>query len=376
MKSRDEVEYAHFTLWKPALAHRTQSHSSVNHSSAVEAAFLHAWYGKKRWVWWLLPIALVYWGITLLRRYYLTSFCQTSMSVPVVVVGNITLGGTGKTPFLITLIKKLQAAGFNPGVITRGYGGNPPTSTYILDESSTAAMSGDEPLSIYERTGAMVCVDRDRVAAGRALIARGCDILLSDDGLQQYRLARDIEIVLIDGQRGLGNGMCLPVGPLREMPTRLKKADLIVLNSPNSNYLDEFSSHSPYVMAMQPNRFVKINTRETLSLDYFRGHDVIAVAGIGNPLRFKNTLDSLEIKSQLRAFSDHHDFQAADFLGTDNIPVIMTEKDAVKCKSFAQDNWFYLEVSGVLEEKFWRVFEKKLNSIISVVPDEQSIFKK
>lgn len=347
------------------MATSTQSQGVAHQKATLESLFLSAWYERKLWVWLLLPLALLYWGISSFRRWYLTAFRQTRLDVPVVVVGNITLGGTGKTPFLIELVKRLQAAGFNPGVISRGYGGRPPTSPYVLDETTTANLSGDEPLTIYKRTGAEVCVSRDRVAAGRALIERGCDILLSDDGLQQYRLGRDIEIVLIDGQRRLGNRMCIPVGPLREFPSRLNRVDFILLNSPTVECVNEFQQIPSHIMNIKPARFVQINSQMSISLAHFKDQEVMAVAGIGNPSRFKSTLNTLGIKSELRVFGDHHDFTLSDFEADVAVPVVMTEKDAVKCESFARDNWYYLEVDAAIDEDFWASLQSKINSLVT-----------
>lgn len=326
--------------------------------SRVSQALLDAWYGKRRWVLALAPVALIYGLLTGLRRLYLVWLRQVKLPVPVVVVGNISLGGTGKTPFLISLIAQLRAAGWRPGVVSRGYGGHPPHLPYLLDETSGAADSGDEPLSIYQRTGAPVCVDRDRVAAARRLVNEGCDIILSDDGLQHYRLGRDLELVLIDGVRGLGNGYLLPMGPLRECPRRLRGVDGVILNSPSAAQTQAFADLNPTEMRIAPTRLVQITTGASVPMSLLQaplaGMAWQAVAGIGNPARFAMTLATLGCHAPLIDFPDHHAFTPADFDFAENAPVVMTEKDAVKCRAFARDNWYYLEVNATCPEAFWQ----------------------
>lgn len=209
--------------------------SSINKTNPQDS-WLDAWYGTRRWTLWLLPVMWLFIALSVLRRFFILRYRQKRLPTPVVVVGNISVGGTGKTPLIIAMVKWLQQRGYTPGVISRGYGGKAPVYPYLLTAQSTVTEAGDEPLAIFQQTGAAVVVGSDRIASGKVLEDEGCDILLSDDGLQHYRLGRDIEIAVVDGARGLGNGWRLPVGPLREPASRLKTVDWVVVNSPAENF--------------------------------------------------------------------------------------------------------------------------------------------
>jgi len=301
-------------------------------------------------------------ALSVLRRFFILRYRQKRLPTPVVVVGNISVGGTGKTPLIIAMVKWLQQRGYTPGVISRGYGGKAPVYPYLLTAQSTVTEAGDEPLAIFQQTGVAVVVGSDRIASGKVLEDEGCDILLSDDGLQHYRLGRDIEIAVVDGVRGLGNGWRLPVGPLREPASRLKTVDWVVVNSPAENFaLPAANGEALFYVSMQikPGELIQLKTGTPISRSELPD-DVNAVAGIGNPERFANTLRELGFVPLLHAFPDHFVF-AADHLDFKNsLPVIMTEKDAVKCRAFARDNWFYLPVSAELPDSFWQAFEQKL----------------
>ena len=342
-------------------------------STHSQDPWLAAWYGKSVWTFLLLPLSWIFIGLANLRRYWIVRYTQKTLVTPVIVVGNISVGGTGKTPLLISLVKWLQKQGFNPGVISRGYGGKASQYPYLLDATSTAAEAGDEPISIYQQTGCAVCVGPDRIAAARLLEDQSCDILVSDDGLQHYRLGRDIEIAVVDGQRGLGNGWRLPVGPLREPKSRLKTVDWVVVNSPSENYklpgLDELFYVPMQIIARD---LIHLQTGEKKSLKEFSETPVNAVAGIGNPQRFLNTLSELGMNAQLHAFPDHHAYVADDLSFTNNWPVVMTEKDAVKCHAFAQPHWFYLPIHASLPDSFWLALQQKLARICE---QKKSIFK-
>ena len=342
-------------------------------SAHSQDPWLAAWYGKSRWTLLLLPVMLVFVGLANLRRYWIVRYTQKKLITPVVVVGNISVGGTGKTPLLISLVKWLQQQGFNPGVISRGYGGKADTYPYLLDATSTAAEAGDEPVTIYQQTGCAVCVGGDRIASARLLEDQNCDVLVSDDGLQHYRLGRDIEIAVVDGQRGLGNGWRLPVGPLREPKSRLKTVDWVVVNSPSADFILPGLRDLFYVpMKINAQNLINLQTGKTISASEFNGAPVNAVAGIGNPQRFHNTLTELGISAELHAFPDHHAYSATDLQFANNWPVIMTEKDAVKCQSFAQPNWFYLPISASLPDSFWLALQQKLERVYE---QKKSIFK-
>lgn len=329
--------------------------------------WLNAWYGKRTWIFVLLPLMWLFRLIASLRRFYLCRFAQQTLSVPVVVVGNISVGGTGKTPLLIALVKHLQHQGWTPGVISRGYGGQAAQYPLVLNENTRVDESGDEPLSIFQQTGCAVCVDADRVTAARTLEKIGCNILLSDDGLQHYRLGRTLEIVVIDGQRGLGNGFCLPVGPLREPASRLQSADFVVVNSAAQPL--SLPVKKTYGMRIVPQAWHSLVDDQSYPLDHLapltvdstpEENRVNAVAGIGNPKRFYRTLNELGLHPVEHDFPDHHAYQKNDFSFAECLPVVMTAKDAVKCQTFAEADWFYLAVGADLPEDFWRDFDARI----------------
>jgi len=320
-----------------------------------------------------MPLLVIFVLIASFRRYWILRYTQKRLVTPVIVVGNISVGGTGKTPLLIALVKWLQQQGFNPGVMSRGYGGKASHYPYLLNAASTAVEAGDEPITIYQQTGCSVCVGADRVAVAKILEDENCDILLSDDGLQHYRLGRDIEIVVVDGQRGLGNGWRLPVGPLRESASRLKTVDWVIVNSPDDNFVLPGLEDLFYVpMQICAQELVNLQSGEKISAAEFGSVQVNAVAGIGNPQRFHNTLTQLGIAAELHAFPDHHAYTASDFQFANNFPVVMTEKDAVKCREFAQPQWFYLPISASLPDSFWLGFQQKLERICA---QKKTLFK-
>lgn len=339
---------------------QTQTDRHANEIDSWQAA----WYGNRRWSFWLLPLTGLFILLSALRRYILLKWQQTSLATPVIVVGNISVGGTGKTPLLITLVKWLQAQGYTPGIVSRGYGGKAEAYPYLLTADSTAAQAGDEPVTIYQQTGCAVCVGSDRLAAARVLEDQGCDLLLSDDGLQHYRLGRDIEIAVVDGQRGVGNGWRLPVGPLREPLSRLSTVDWVVVNSPAPHFeLTGLADLYFIPMQIHARALVNLVTGDTYEIASLSAQPVNAVAGIGNPQRFINTLSEAGITSHLHAFPDHHAYSASD-LKFDNVwPVVMTEKDAVKCKDFAQPNWYYLSINASLPDAFWPAFAQRITRV-------------
>ncbi|ACE82908.1 tetraacyldisaccharide 4'-kinase [Cellvibrio japonicus Ueda107] len=338
--------------------------STSSSTSSRQQAWLDAWYGQRRWTLWLLPLMWIFVALSRFRRWWILRYQQVNLPTPLIVVGNISVGGTGKTPLLIALVKHFQAQGYNPGVISRGYGGRAPNYPYLVESSSTPAEAGDEPISIYRQTGCAICVGPDRVAAARYLEDLGCDLLLSDDGLQHYRLGRDIEIALVDGLRGVGNGHCLPVGPLRESAERLKSVDWVVANSPSDSFslpVDEPVFTIP--MAIAPLCFQSLLSTESLAIDAFTGKSVHAVAGIGNPRRFYQSLQLLGVEPVEHSYPDHHSYAPADLAFDENLPVVMTEKDAVKCRAFAQENWYYLVIEARLPDLFWSALDNKVGRV-------------
>ncbi|HEY1076013.1 MAG TPA: tetraacyldisaccharide 4'-kinase [Fontimonas sp.] len=258
--------------------------------------------------------------------------------VPVVVVGNISVGGTGKTPFTIWLVGQLRLLGWKPGVISRGYGGRAPRYPHVVAVDGDAAHSGDEPLLIARRCGCPVVVAPDRHAAALRLLEGGdVDIIVADDGLQHYALARDLEICIVDGARGLGNEALLPAGPLREPVARLRDVDLIVVNGGTWCPAGLASVR----MQLQAEHALPLRDGRPRALSEFAGQRVHAVAGIGHPPRFFSMLRGHGIDVIEHAFADHHPYQAGDLQFGDRLPLLMTEKDAVKCSALdLTDAWF------------------------------------
>jgi tetraacyldisaccharide 4'-kinase len=323
----------------------------------------NVWYGKSLWAYCLLPLAWLLGGIAILRKQLLVRFAQHYPSVPLIVVGNISVGGTGKTPLIIALVKYLQQQGYRPGVVSRGYGGKAANYPFLVGPEASAAECGDEPLLIHRSAGCQVCVAPDRVAAADRLVAVGCNILLSDDGLQHYRLGRSMEIAVIDGQRLFGNGFLLPAGPLREPVARLKKVDMVVVNNPGSQN-PPLGVKESFSLQVKPTCWYQIGVNQPIALaDVDLMTPIHAVAGIGNPERFFTTLESLGLSFYAHSFDDHHDFQPDDFAGFKDGTVVMTEKDAVKCAVFAKSNWYSLQVGAHLNPRFWQAFQRKLDGI-------------
>ena len=280
--------------------------------------------------------------------------------VPVVVVGNITVGGTGKTPLILWMIDHCRARGLRVGVVSRGYGSKPPSLPWRVLPQQPAEHAGDEPLLIVNRTGVPLMIDPDRSQAVRALLAEEpLDLILSDDGLQHYRLNRDLELVLIDALRGLGNRRCLPAGPLREPVERLRSVDALLHNGASADREDGFG------FQLKPSALVNLVTGERRPVDHFsRGQQVHAVAGIGNPQRFFNTLEGLHWRPVPHAFADHAVFSAQALSFTPALPLVMTEKDAVKCASFAAPDWWYLTVEAVPSPAFVSWFDSQLTRLL------------
>jgi tetraacyldisaccharide 4'-kinase len=275
------------------------------------------------------------------------------LPVPVVVVGNIVAGGAGKTPLVIALVEGLRARGFRPGIVSRGYGGSA-RSPRLLGPESAPAEDGDEPYMIRMRTGAPVAVGAARSAAARLLLGRGVDVIVSDDGLQHHALARKIEICVIDGVRRFGNGRLLPAGPLREPATRLQEVDFVVCNGG-----DPAPGEIPMQLSLCDAEALQESGRR-LPLAAFAGRRVHAVAGIGNPDRFFDALAERDIDVVKHPFPDHHRYTADDLDTGDDLPVLMTEKDAVKCRGFARRDLWSVPVASRLPEAFFDAVAARL----------------
>jgi tetraacyldisaccharide 4'-kinase len=280
--------------------------------------------------------------------------------VPVVVVGNITVGGTGKTPMILWLIEHCRRQGLRVGVVSRGYGAQPPQLPWRVRADQTASVAGDEPLLIVQRSDVPLMIDPDRGRAVAALLAaEPLDLILSDDGLQHYRLARDLELVLIDAARGLGNRHCLPAGPLREPVERLQSVDALLYNGASSD------PQEGYGFTLRPRTLVNLRSGQQFPLSHFpAGQALHAVAGIGNPQRFFNTLEGLHWRPVAHAFADHAPYSAELLSFSPELPVLMTEKDAVKCRAFAADDWWYLAVDAEPSAAFVAWFDQQLQRLV------------
>lgn len=286
----------------------------------------HFWYRRSVRGWLLLPISGLYCLLIRLRRmlYLSGRLEQTRMQVPVVIVGNIAVGGTGKTPLVIALAQYLASIGWQPGIISRGYGGRRLTAPRIVGTDSDPSDTGDEPVMITRQTGCPLVVFPERTKAAALLLSEypAVDVIISDDGLQHLALARDLEIVVVDAVRRHGNGFCLPAGPLREPQARLDTVDFVVFNGAAGD------EHWHYLTELR--ECVNLATSERRTLDSFTGVHCSALAGIGNPERFFGLLRTAGLDITAQAFPDHHRFTTGDLAGFTDRPLLMTDKDAVK----------------------------------------------
>lgn len=305
-------------------------------------------------------LSAVYAGAVAVRRrgYRLGLLRSKKVGCPVVIVGNLIAGGSGKTPLVIAVVQRLREAGFRPGVASRGYGRDQERQARWVDSRTPAELAGDEPLLIAVRTGVPVRVDRDRVAAARALLKTGCDVVVCDDGLQHYRLHRDIEVEVIDARRRYGNGHLLPAGPLREPAARSEACDFRVLNAGESSLVEPAFGEWPMRLQVQEAR--PLLGGRPIPLRRFAGQRVHAVAGIGDPERFFATLRSHGVVVVPHAFPDHHRYRAGDFEFGSDLPILMTEKDAVKCLGFAGERYLSVPARATLPEAFWVAFVDRL----------------
>lgn len=308
------------------------------------------WYGKSKFYWLLVPFSLLYGLIAFLRRqlYKLGILKSWHSPKPVIIIGNLSAGGNGKTPLVIGLIEALKAKGIQAGVVSRGYGGKADKYPLIIDSQVTTEQAGDEPVLIYQRTQAPIAVSPQRNEAVKALLNNyNIDVILTDDGLQHYALARDIEVVVIDGKRMFGNGWWIPAGPMRERQNRLKSVDLIIINGDTESNLALKYPNKTYTMQLTPKYAVNLLTQEKKELHLL--NDVCAIAGISNPKRFFNMLTDRKVDLiKTVSFADHQKFTLSllDNIVTTNQTLLMTEKDAVKCRAFAMPNWWYLPIDA------------------------------
>lgn len=337
------------------------------------------WYQRSHPLRWLLvPLSGLFALISSLRRLLFRLGIKKSWQspVPLIIVGNITAGGSGKTPMVLHLITLLSNAGYKPGVVSRGYGAQDLTKPKQVDEDSKAIDVGDEPAMIFARTQVPIVVGANRTQAIKHLLSCSeVNVIICDDGLQHYALKRDIELAIIDGKRALGNGLLLPAGPLRENSWRLNQVDFVVINGiKNDNYDWQhiIRAKKSYSMTLETDGLHPVLTTKSIHGKHFdnidiplTGENIVAMAGIGNPQRFFDTLIQLGFKlNNTTEFDDHKAYELADIapLSTD-FPMVMTEKDAIKCRDFAQPNWWYLAVNATLDKEFDKKLLDKLAKV-------------
>jgi tetraacyldisaccharide 4'-kinase len=310
----------------------------------MERALTRLWYGNSGGGALLQPLAWAYGSAMALRRraYARGLFASHRLARPVIVVGNLTVGGTGKTPLTVWLATSLRERGLKVGIVSRGYGRSETAPRSVEPEDDWRCV-GDEPLLLRRHSGCPTVVGADRVAAAQKLVEQGVDVIIADDGLQHLRLARDFELVVVDGARGFGNQRLLPAGPLRERTSRLANADAIVVTGRPEHAT--VAGLAACEMTLEIADALPLNGAAAQPLDRFRGELVHAVAGIGNPARFFRELRRHGIEPIEHPFPDHHPFTAGDLDFGDRLPVLMTEKDAVKCRPFADARLWQVPVT-------------------------------
>ena len=318
---------------------------------SVERFWTNAWYQKSTWLVLLVPLSWLFRAISRFRRIVLQwRFQGQSYAMPVVVVGNISLGGSGKTPLIIALGKALSERGYSVGVVSRGYGGASAQYPLIVGPDTPVSQSGDEPLLIAKKLGCPIVVDPNRARAVEKLVKSfSCDLILSDDGLQHYRLHRDVEIAVVDGRRRFGNGYTLPAGPLRESPRRLKEVDFIIQNGG----IVEPDDPETYIVQLETSGLRRFGSSELIGFDqWVESTNIHAVAAIGHPERFFESLRKMGFKVDSEPKNDHQTLTARDIGFDDDLPVVITAKDAVKYQDLVPDNLWVLEVEMALDNEF------------------------
>ncbi len=327
-----------------------------------------AWYEGATWLYLLWPFSLLFRGLAAARRKRQSAGAKRLGKQPVIVIGNITVGGAGKTALLIALALELKERKFSPGIVSRGYGASSGSFPLDVTADSDPDECGDEPVLIAASTDCPVVVDPDRPAAVAHLLAEHkVNVVLSDDGLQHYRLYRDIEIAVVDGARLFGNGLPLPAGPLREPRQRLHEVDFVIVNGEPA---EELEVPVPlYQATMEPHSLVNLASGEERSFagaPFHVGHTLQLVSGIGNPERFYSLMENLPYPLARIEFPDHHKFSAADFEGERvdiHQPIVMTEKDAVKCRRFATANFWALRAEMKLPPAFVKDLLKRIRQV-------------
>jgi len=324
--------------------------------SAQQGYLIDAWYKKSVWLYLLSPLTFIFSALVRWRKnsYLKNSSKVWKSEIPIVVVGNISMGGTGKTPLVKHIALALKERGYKPGLVSRGYGGKF-SGTLEVNAETTFKQTGDEA-QLLAKLKIPFFIDKDRSRAARTLQEKhDCDVIISDDGLQHYKMDRKVEIAVIDGARRLGNGLAFPAGPLREPKSRLKEVDFIV-NNGGPTEADEI------LMTLNPAKFIHLNSGKQYTVDNWPMHkQVHAVAGVGNPNRFFDLLSRLGFEFDKNSFPDHHKYNKRDLYYLDHLPILMTEKDAAKCKHFNNSKIWYLSIEAKIESQFIDRLEDKLN---------------
>ena len=340
--------------------------SNRSNKANVQKLLTSIWYGSHPLSWLLWPSSLLFRALAGWRRKAFLAGRRPAYHapVPVIVVGNLNVGGTGKTPVTLALLQELRQRGWNPGVVSRGYGGEASSYPHRVSATDTAGVVGDEPLMIHLRTGAPVVVDPDRAAAVRELLQPGdVDVVISDDGLQHYPLARTLELVVVDGQRGFGNRHTLPMGPLREPMERLAEVDALLVNGPGTHVsLKQLSQWSvpQFTLSLNAGPPVALNSESEAALDAALQGQVYAVAGIGHPQRFFATLAQMNIAHEPVVFDDHHDYTELDLEPYEEGFILTTEKDAVKLRALRHLKAAYVPVDTQLSGELMDVILARL----------------
>jgi tetraacyldisaccharide 4'-kinase len=316
------------------------------------------WNSRNLLAWLILPFSYLYRAAIcfrfLLYRFQLKKTYRPM--IPVIIVGNLTVGGTGKTPLVIWLANFLQARGFKPGIVSRGFKGKSALYPFVVSEKDSPEKVGDEALLLARHANCPLVIDPNRVNAAKKVMNLNCNVVISDDGLQHYALERNIEIVVVDGERRFGNGFCLPAGPLREPLSRLNTVDFVVANG--------CAKQNEFLMKLTPGNFQSLaQPGVTQTADYFQNKKIHAVAGIGNPSRFFATLRAMHLSIIEHAFPDHYFFKPEDLHFDEDSIIMMTEKDAVKCEKFADARYWYLPVQAEMSEAFGEKIMKRLKNL-------------
>ena len=343
---------------KPKTSKSTQLFMPEYDDETYSSFVVDSWYKKSLWLYLLYPFSLLFSYLTSRRRrkYIKNKEISYKSDIPIIVVGNLTIGGTGKTPLVKYIANELANKGYKPGIVSRGYGGKFKETLQVTNETSVKE-TGDEA-QILSKLDFPFYIDRNRVRAVKKLTKdHDCDVIISDDGLQHYKMGRHIEIAVIDGKRRFGNNLTFPAGPLRESKNRLNSVDFIVNNSGPTE-------EDEYLMNISPSNFVHLKSGKSYSINKWPMHNQIhAVAGLGNPGRFFDLLDKLGFDSIRHPFPDHHNFSSSDIFYLDHLPIVMTEKDASKCKDFDNNKIWYLTIDADVTNKFIDKLDKKLKSI-------------